>query len=65
MRKRIDSKKEWIEERAAIILEGNSFPLGMGRWTFGISEKRAFQMAEREYEEFIKTSEEQQDHDKT
>jgi len=43
------AKSEWIAERMAIILEGNAFSLGNGRYGSGITERRAREMAEKEY----------------
>ena len=45
-------RDEWIAERVALILEGNSFPLGPGRWGCNVTEKQAFDRAAREYNEW-------------
>lgn len=52
-------RDEWIAERKAIILEGNMFELGPGRWGCKITETQAHDMAVREYREMLKRFDEE------
>ncbi len=46
-------RDEWIADRVAMILEGNTFSLGLGRWACRRTEQSAVAQAVEEYEQWL------------